>query len=63
MSTRAVIHFHNKRDDDPVASVYRHGDGYPESRHGVLADLDKFFGHVERHCAGSYSRRSTSFGR
>lgn len=46
MSTRAQIYFGDNYDPK-TALIYRHSDGYPESEHGVLADLQQFFSDVE----------------
>lgn len=46
MSTRCNIHF--TYGDDVCANVYRHSDGYPDGKHGVPADLEKFFKAVEK---------------
>jgi len=45
MSTRCVIEFAWK--DTPVAYIYRHSDGYPDSEHGVPADLCRFLLEVD----------------
>lgn len=46
MSTRCTINFgHGAPHGEfqaPVAKIYRHSDGYPNSEHGVLADLGRF---------------------
>ena len=48
MSTRCQIMFHYGVDDTAVSALlYRHSDGYPDSEHGVLADLDRFFDDLE----------------
>ncbi len=45
MSTRCQIGFYQQGNDKllkPDALLYRHGDGYPDTPHGVLADLVPF---------------------
>lgn len=46
MSTRCNIHF--CEGSTVVANIYRHSDGYPNTEHGVLNDLKKFFKEVQR---------------
>lgn len=46
MSTRCVINF--SYGTSVHAKVYRHSDGYPDTKHGVLADLEKFFTAVKK---------------
>ena len=48
MSTRCTINFCN--EDDIVAKVYRHCDGYPNGQYGVKHDLKNFFGDVLNEC-------------
>ena len=45
MSTRCMIHF--TEDGVVEVNIYRHFDGYPDSKNGVLADLKKFFKDVK----------------
>jgi hypothetical protein len=45
MSTRCTINF--THGENVVAKVYRHSDGYPDTKCGVLADLQRFFADVE----------------
>lgn len=48
MSTRCNIHFsYGARERDLAANIYRHSDGYPDGKHGVPADLARFFAAVE----------------
>lgn len=49
MSTRASIHFKDKYTD---ICIYQHGDGYPDGEHGVIAELDRFFGWNEEQFKG-----------
>jgi hypothetical protein len=51
MSTRCVINFCD--GDEVVAKIYRHSDGYPDTEHGVLADLQRFFETVKTQCDGT----------
>ncbi len=41
MSTRSTINF--IEDGQLMASVYKHSDGYPEGKHGVLKIMKRFF--------------------
>lgn len=50
MSTRCNIHF--TQGAEIVANIYRHGDGYPNTDCGVLADLRRFFVTVKTHTKG-----------
>jgi hypothetical protein len=45
MSTRCTINF--TEGGRVIAKIYRHSDGYPDTEHGVLADIAKFFADVE----------------
>jgi hypothetical protein len=49
MSTRCVINFTEERaaQQQVVARIYRHSDGYPDGGGGVPADLERFFAAVE----------------
>lgn len=49
MGTRCAIHFMHVGDHDPVANVYQHWDGDPES---VAEDLGRFFDAVEEQVPG-----------
>lgn len=52
MSTRCQIMFHWGQDETAVAAIlYRHSDGYPDTEHGVLADLDSFFDDLDENLA------------
>ena len=52
MSTRCQIMFHWGEDETAVSALlYRHSDGYPDTEHGVLADLDKFFDDLDKNLA------------
>ena len=46
MSTRCNIHFVGYQGQ-LCANIYRHSDGYPDGKHGVPADLVKFFNELE----------------
>jgi hypothetical protein len=46
-----MVHFVDT-DGELAARVYRHYDGYPEGESGVLADLERFFGDVEKDAPG-----------
>ena len=46
MSTRCVINFTNG-NGTVAAKIYRHSNGYPDTEHGVLADLTRFFADVQ----------------
>lgn len=50
MSTRCNIHF--VQDGITVANIYRHGDGYPRTSCGVLADFKRFCQDVKAHTKG-----------
>ena len=50
MSTRCNIHFKNSYTD---VNIYRHSDGYPDGKSGVISDLHTFFNEVRRQCKGS----------
>jgi len=54
MSTRCNIHFVDSflEDGDAPINAYRHSDGYPDGKHGVLASLETFFQAVEDQCDG-----------
>ena len=46
MSTRCQIGFYEAETTDPKqfeALIYRHSDGYPDTEHGVVADIVPFF--------------------
>ncbi len=45
MSTRCVIGFYGTHPSEgkPEALIYRHGDGYPDGKHGVPASLARLF--------------------
>lgn len=45
MSTRCVVNF--TWNGEVEAKIYRHHDGYPDSEHGVIAALQRFFADVE----------------
>jgi hypothetical protein len=51
MSTRCQIAFQSSPEAAPDAIIYRHGDGYPDTDFGVLADLNRFFEAVEAQCS------------
>lgn len=46
MSTRCTINF-MYGENEIAAKIYRHSDGYPDTEHGVPADLDRFFKDVQ----------------
>lgn len=50
MSTRACIHF--TYGSEIIANIYRHGDGYPDTKCGVIADLKRFFSAVAKQTKG-----------
>ena len=50
MSTRAQFSF--EVDGERNALIYKHCDGYPDSEHGALAVLKRFFEQVEKECKG-----------
>ncbi len=52
MSTRCTVHFYYGDEGNPSAIIYRHSDGYPDTEHGVIASLDRFFKDVEAQTGG-----------
>jgi hypothetical protein len=46
VSTRCQILFRESPDDQTPIRIYRHCDGYPDGKHGVPADLARFFAAV-----------------